>query len=114
MDSTLVGASQVPPFNEKNLAPSMQTIVTQEQHHHMTENSPPSNQGSKTLRTWKRMARDNPMETDPPLSPTAKKRSRVEEVEYLPELPTKKTQVSKGESQKNPMAEAAQQSRQAQ
>ena len=114
MDSTLVGASQVPPFNEKNLAPSMQTLVTQEQNHHVIENSPPSNQGSKTLRTWKRMARDNPMETDPPLSPTAKKRSRVEEVEYLPELPTKKTQVSKGESQKNPMAEATQQSRQAQ
>ena len=40
MDSTLVGASQVPPFNEKNLAPSMQTLVNQEQNHHVTENSP--------------------------------------------------------------------------
>ena len=91
----------------------MQTLVTQEKTHHVTENSPPSNQGSKTLRMWKRLARDNPTETNPPLSPTAKKRSREEDIEYLPELPTKKSQVSTGESQKNPMAEAAQQSRQA-
>ena len=40
MDNTLVGASQVPPINEKNLAPSMQTLVNQEQNHHVTENSP--------------------------------------------------------------------------
>ena len=92
----------------------MQTQVSLEQHHQVKENSPTSNQGSKTLRTWKRLARENPMETDSPLSPTAKKRSREKEVEYLPELPTKKSQVSKGESQKNPMAEAAQQSRQTQ
>ena len=59
-------------------------------------------------------ASNNPMETDSTLTPMAKKRSREEEVEYLPEIPTKKSQVSKGESQKNSMAEAAQQSRQAQ
>ena len=114
VENTSVVASQVPPISEKQLAPSMQTLVTQEQTHHVTKNSPPSNQGSKTLRTWKRLARDNPMETNPPLSPTAKKRSREEDVEYLPELPTKKSQVSKGESQKIPMAKATLQSRQAQ
>ena len=109
-----VSASQAPPTREKYLAPSMQTQVALQQPHQVKENSPPANQGSKTLRTWKRLARDNPMETDSPLRPTAKKRSREEEVEYLPELPTKKSQVSKGESQKNSMAKAAQQSRQAQ
>ena len=114
VENTLVGASQVPPISKKQLAPSMQSLVTQEQTHHVTKNSPPFNQGSKTLRTWKRLARDNPMKIDPPLSPMAKKRSKEEEVEYLPKLPTKKTHVSKGESLKNPMAEATQQSRQAQ
>ena len=98
MENTSVGASQVPPISEKQLAPSMQTLVTQEQTHHMIENSPPSNQGSKTLRMWKRLARDNPTETNPPLSPTAKKRSREEDVEYLLELPTKgrKSEKSNG------------------
>ena len=114
MEKISVGASQAPPTREKYLAPSMQTQVVLQQPHQVEENSPPANQVSKTLRTWKRLARDNPMETDSPLSPTAKKRSREEEVEYLPELPTKKSHVSKGESQKNSMAEATQQSRQAQ
>ena len=98
MENTSVGASQVPPISEKQLAPSMQTLVTQEKTHHVIENSPPSNQGSKTLRMWKRLARDNPTETNPPLSPTAKKRSREEDVEYLSELPTKgrKSEKSNG------------------
>ena len=80
----------------------------------MTENSPSSNQGSQTLRTWKRLARDNPMKIDQPQSPTVKKRSREEEIEYLPKLAIKKTQVSKGESHQNPLVEVAQQSHQAQ
>ena len=102
------------PTNEKRPTPSMQNLEAQDQAHHMMDNSLPFVQGSKTLRTWKRLARDNPMETDPPQIPTAKKRNKEEEVEYLPELPVKKSQVSKGESKQNLMAEAAQQSRQAQ
>ena len=54
------------------------------------------------------------MKIDQPQSPTVKKRSREEEIEYLPKLPIKKTQVSKEESHQNPTVEAAQQSRQAQ
>ena len=48
MDNILVGASHVPPINEKQLAPSMpaQSLVTQEQIDHVTENSPSPNQGS--------------------------------------------------------------------
>ena len=54
------------------------------------------------------------METKTPQGPTATKRHREEELEFLPELPTKKLQVSKGEQQQNSMVEAAQQPRQAQ
>ena len=77
------------PTNEKPLTSSMQNHEAQDQAHHVMDSSLPSVQGSKSLRTWKRLARDNPMETDPPQSPTAKKRNREEEVEYLPELPIK-------------------------
>nr|POE93752.1 hypothetical protein CFP56_30522 [Quercus suber] len=114
VEHTSVGVSQAPPTNEKQVAPSMQTFEPLDQPHHVTECSPSSNQGSQTLRTWRRLARDNPMKIDQPQSPTAKKRSRGEEIDYLHELPIKKAQVSKGESQKNLMAEAAQQSRQEQ
>ena len=54
------------------------------------------------------------METDTSQGPTDTKRSREEVMEYLPELPTKKLQVSKEDSQQNLMVEAAQQARQAQ
>ena len=111
MENNSVVAPLATPTSEKPLTPSMQSHEAQDQTHHVMDNSLPSNQGSKSLRTWKRLARDNPMETDPPQSPTAKKRNREEEVDYLPELPIKKSQVSKGESQQNLMAEAAQQAR---
>ena len=54
------------------------------------------------------------METDTSQGPTDTKRSREEVMEYLPELPTKKLQVSKEDSQQNLMVEAAQQALQAQ
>nr|POE57305.1 uncharacterized protein CFP56_35163 [Quercus suber] len=114
VEHTSVGVSHAPPTNERQVAPSMQTFEPLDQPHHVTESSPSSNQGSQTLRTWRRLARDNPMKIDQPQSPTVKKRSRGEEKDYLHELPIKKAQVSKGESQKNLMAEAAQQSRQEQ
>ena len=41
-----IGVSQAPPINEKQLAPSMQTLEPQDQTHHVIENSPSSNQGS--------------------------------------------------------------------
>ena len=68
MDNILVGASHVAPINEKQLVPSMpaQPLVTQEQTNHVIENSSSPNQGSKTMRTWKKLARENPMETDTP------------------------------------------------
>ena len=52
------------------------------------------------------------METDTSQGPMDTKRSREEVMEYLPELPTKKLQVSKEDSQQNLMVEAAQQPRQ--
>nr|POE68212.1 hypothetical protein CFP56_29020 [Quercus suber]POE68872.1 hypothetical protein CFP56_64972 [Quercus suber] len=91
VENSSVDAPIVPPINEKQLTPSMQALATQDQIHHVTDNFPPSNQGSKTLRTWKRLARDNPMETDPLQSSTTKKRNREEEAEYLLELPIKKS-----------------------
>ena len=78
----------------------------------MTETSPlPTN---RTLRTRKKLARDNTMNTETTQGPTAIKRSREEDLEFLPELPTKKLQVSTEDGQQNSMAEAAQRSRQAQ
>ena len=60
------------------------------------------------------MALETNMEIDTPQGPTVTKRSKEEVLEYLPELPTKKLQVSKEDSQQNSMVEAAQQPRQAQ
>nr|POE86088.1 hypothetical protein CFP56_02455 [Quercus suber] len=73
--------------------------------------SPPVN---KTARTWKRLARDNNMEAETKQGPSVTKRNREEEMEILPELPSKKLQVSKEDCQQNSMVEVAQQPRQAQ
>ena len=68
----------------------------------------------RTLRTWKRVARDSTMETETSQGPMTTKRYRDEELEVLPELPTKKLQVSMEDCKQNKMVEAAQQPRQAQ
>ena len=71
----------------------------------MIETSPlPAN---RTLRTWKKLGRDNTMETEATQGPTATKRNREEDLEFLPELPTKKLQVSMEDCQQNTMVEAA-------
>ena len=68
----------------------------------------------KSLRTWKRVARESTMETEISQGPMNTKRYRDEDLEVLPELPTKKLQVSMEDCQQNKMVEAAQQPRQAQ
>ena len=54
------------------------------------------------------------MDTETNQGPKTTKRSREVDSEFLPELPTKKLQVSTEDVQYNLMAEAAQQSCQAQ
>jgi len=48
------------------------------------------------------------METEITLGPTVTKRNREKDFEFLPELPTKKLQVSNEECQQNLMVEATQ------
>ena len=105
--------SPLPANSAATLLPSLptHTQITQEHAPHVAETSPlPIN---RTLRTWKKLARDNTMNTETTQGPTAIKRSREEDLELLPELPTKKLQVSMEVGQQNTMAEAAQQPRQA-
>ena len=109
-----VDTSHAPANSAATLLPSLptHTQITQEHAPHVAETSPlPIN---RTLRTWKKLARDNTMNTETTQGPTAIKRSREEDLEFLPELPTKKLQVSTEDGQQNSMAEAAQQSCQAQ
>ena len=80
--------------------------ASQEQTHHVA--------AIKSLRTWKRVARESTMETEISQGPMNTKRYRDEDLEVLPELPTKKLQVSMEDCQQNKMVEAAQQPRQAQ
>ena len=88
------------------------TQINQAHAPHVAESSPlPAN---RTLRTWKKLARDNTMDTETNQGPKTTKRSREVDSEFLPELPTKKLQVSTEDVQYNLMAEAAQQSCQAQ
>ena len=68
----------------------------------------------KSLRTWKRVTRDSTMETETSQGLMNTKRYRDEDLEVLPELPTKKLQVSMEDCQQNKMVEAAQQPCQAQ
>lgn len=92
VDNSIVGDSHVLPISKNQATPSLpaQPLLIQEQTHHVIENSPSPNPRIRTLRTWKKLARESSMETDTPLSPTAIKRNREEELEYLLELPTKK------------------------
>ena len=86
-------------------------LISQEQVPPVAETS--FNPAKRTLRTWKKLARESTMETETSQGPTTTKRSREEDLELLPELPTKKLQVSMEVGQQNTMAEAAQQPRQA-
>ena len=106
--STSIDTSQVLASNDATVTPSMpdHTQINQKQAPHVAAN--------RTLRSWKRLARDSTMETEFTQEPTATKRNRDEELEVLPELPTKKLQVSMEDCQQNKMVEAAQQPRQAQ
>ena len=85
--------------------------ITQEHATHVADISPlPAN---RTLCIWKRLARDNNMEVETNQGPMVTKRNREEEMEFLPELPSKKLQVSTEDCQQNTMVEAAQQPHQA-
>nr|POE75379.1 hypothetical protein CFP56_60790 [Quercus suber] len=64
--------------------------IIQEHATHVTVSIPPP--ANKTTRTWKRLARDNNMETEIKQGPSVTKRNREEEMEILPELPSKKLQ----------------------
>ena len=75
-------------------------LITQEHVPHVVETSfSPTN---RALRTWKKLARENTMETE------TTKRNREEDLELLLELPTKKLQVSTEVDQQNTMVEVAQ------
>ena len=78
---------------------------------HVTESNDPSSTECMTLRRWKKLARDVPMQTNPlPLNIGAK-RDRVEEEENQPELSTKKHQVSRVDVLNLSSVEAVQQPR---
>nr|POF02772.1 hypothetical protein CFP56_25131 [Quercus suber] len=89
-----VDTSQGSNKNGKQLTPSLpaQHAKSQEQETHAIENTKSPTPANKTLRTWKRLARETDMETDTSQGPTVTKRSREEVLEYLLELPTKKLQ----------------------
>ena len=63
-------------------------------HTQTSQEQAPHVAASKTLRTWKRLARDSSMETKISQGPTITKRYRDEDLEVLLELPIKKLQVS--------------------
>ena len=58
-------------------------------HAQTSQEQTPHVAASKTLRTWKRLARDSSMETEISQGPTITKRYRDEDLEVLLELPTK-------------------------
>ena len=108
MASNLIDTTQALASNDATVTPSItdHTQISQEQAPHVAAN--------RTLRTWKRLARESTMETEFTQGPTTTKRYRDKELEVLPELPIKKIQVSMEDCQQNKMVEAAQQPRQAQ
>lgn len=99
--------------SEETSTPSQpaHTLLIQEQDTHVIESS--FHLANRTLRTWKKLARDNIMDTETTQGPTTVKRNREEDLEFLLELPTKKLQVSTEKCQQNKMVEAAQQPHQA-
>ena len=92
VDHNQAGTSQVSANREKPLTPSLlaHPLITQELAPHVTENSPPPNPANRTLRIWKKLACENIMETEITQGPMASKRNKEEDLEFLPELPTKK------------------------
>ena len=83
------------PEKELEISLNVREATSQDPHPHVTELNDPSSTECMTLRRWKKLARDVPMQTDPlPLNIGAK-RDRVEEKENQPELPSKKHQVSR-------------------
>ena len=106
--SSLIDNPQVLAKTDATVTPLMtaHAQTSQELTHHVAAN--------RTLRTWKRVARDSSMETETSQGPMTTKRYRDEDLEVLPELPTKKFQVSMEDCQQNKMVEAAQQPCQAQ
>nr|POE83156.1 hypothetical protein CFP56_66954 [Quercus suber] len=86
--SNITDTSQVIANNDATVTPSMpaHSQKSQEQALDATAN--------RTLRTWKRIARDSTMDTEITQGPTATKRHRDEDLEILPELPIKKIQVT--------------------
>ena len=83
MASNLIDTTQALASNDATVTPSItdHTQISQEQAPHVA--------ASKTLRTWKRLARDSSMETEISQGPTITKRYRDEDLEVLLELPTK-------------------------
>ena len=73
-------------------------------------NDPPSSE-CMTLRKWKKLARDIPMQNDPLSLITGAKRGRDEGEEIQPKLPTKKHQVLREDVHNLSSVEAIQQSR---
>ena len=88
MASSLIDNPQVLAKTEATATPFMtaHAQTSQELTHHVAAN--------RTLRAWKRAARDSIMETETSQGPMTTKRYRDEDLEVLPELPTKKLQVS--------------------
>nr|POE69914.1 hypothetical protein CFP56_66808 [Quercus suber] len=86
--SNLIDTSQVLANNDATVTPSMPA------HSQKSQEQAPDAAANRTLRTWKRIARDSTMDTEITQGPTATKRHRDEDLEILPELPIKKIQVS--------------------
>nr|POE81363.1 hypothetical protein CFP56_15889 [Quercus suber] len=95
-------ATNIATLSPFHIAPNQ---IIQEHATHVTDSLPPP--ANKTARTWKRLARDNNMEAAIKQGPSVTKRNREEEMEILPELPSKKLQVSMEDCQQNSMVKAA-------
>nr|POE89523.1 hypothetical protein CFP56_55813 [Quercus suber] len=81
-------ATNTATLSPSHIAPNQ---IIQEHAIHVTDSLPPP--ANKTARTWKRLARDNNMEAAIKQGPSVTKRNREEEMEILPELPSKKLQL---------------------
>nr|POE91634.1 hypothetical protein CFP56_18587 [Quercus suber] len=83
-------ATNTATLSPSHIAPNQ---IIQEHATHVTDSLPPP--VNKTARTWKRLARDNNMEAAIKQGPSVTKRNREEEMEILPELPSKKLQPTR-------------------
>ena len=98
-------------FPEKELEISLNAreATPQDLIPHVTDFNDPPSSGCMTLRKWKKLAPDIPMQNDPLSLNTVAKRGRDEEEETQPELPTKKHQVSRVDVHNLSLVEAVQQ-----